>query len=228
MSIGTLCALNKCRDLLCCEALLTKGLRKRTSIIFIWGRANDEWQPTEHGDGVLETAVRVQDVTASPYVVFPGYIGSNKGQGSTGYPGPKVWQDSLMDMGIVNCVPLYVYHGTNTRTEMIDCINWATASGTDFSVIVGITQQTHALRAMLGTVRSLMQLGLERRLSVIPIWPMRIDMAQEVHGSQGAGPYTRAAWIDQEWDRIEKYYEKGDLCSLSELQSYLEWIHGLS
>jgi hypothetical protein len=111
--------------------------------------------------------------------------------------------------------------GHNTKTEMDDFLNWAVSQ--KWRTVIAITQPAHALRAMLGTVRSLQALGSQIR--VYPWWSNRYDFTASSYGSQGEGPLPRSQWIDQEYDRIVRYQAKGDLASLEELHAYLRFLY---
>lgn len=55
--------------------------------IFIWGRADKEWQSSN----VLDLAADLySECNERPYIVIPGYTGSKQGQGLYGYPGPEM------------------------------------------------------------------------------------------------------------------------------------------
>ena len=195
---------------------------QKIDAIFVWGRAADEWQSTRFDDGTLKLAANLYRLTGSP-VVIPGYSGSEKNQGKTGYPGPVVWRDALEILGVpaVHIFPT-AGHGYNTKSEMDDFIDLAIESS--WSTTVAITQYHHALRAMLGTVKSL-TVHSRLDLTIVPTWSQVFDWKRECYGSQGAGPYPRVRWIDEEYDRIPRYQEKGDLATLEELFTYLLKIH---
>ncbi|MEX1997541.1 MAG: hypothetical protein WEA04_02595 [Candidatus Andersenbacteria bacterium] len=197
-------------------------LDRKIDAIFVWGRAADEWQSTRFDDGVLKLAADLYRLTGSP-VVIPGYVGSEKGQGTTGYPGPVAWRDALEILGVadVDVFPT-AGRGFNTKSEMDDFIDLAIDS--QWLMTVAVTQYPHALRAMLGTVKSLADRGTAE-LVVAPVWPHQFDWSRECYGSQGEGPYSRLQWIDQEFERIPRYQEKGDLATLDQLFRYLADIH---
>jgi hypothetical protein len=184
----------------------------------------DEYQPTRFDDGVLTLAADFYRHSGVP-IVIPGYVGSERGQGETGYPGPIMWRDELEILGVPE---IHVFptegKGINTRTETDDFLDLAVDSG--WARVVAVTQQSHALRAMLGTVKALQERGLLQTMQVVPAWPLPIDWTRPCYGSQGTGPYPRLKWIDEEFERIPRYQQKGDLATLAELSQYLERIHG--
>lgn len=193
--------------------------------IFIWGRAADEWQSAGRSQGVIEVAANVYHCTSRPPVVIPGYVGTERGQGTFGYPGPAIW---TRELNLYNVARKNIWttrgQGINTKTEMDDLLDLATRE--QWQSIVGVTLQAHALRAMLGTVQSLKQRGCARQIKVFPIWPTTVNLSQAVYGSQGSGPRRRIDWIDQEFERIPPYQAQGDLCTLAELRDYLHWLVG--
>jgi len=195
---------------------------KKIDAIFVWGRAADEWKSTRFDDGPLKLAADLYRFTGST-VVIPGYTGSDKNQGKSGYPGAVAWRDALEILGVpdVDIFPS-AGNGYNTKSEMDDFIDLAIEN--KWSATVAITQYHHALRAMLGTVKSL-AVHSRLDLTIVPIWSQVFDWKRECYGSQGVGPYPRIRWIDEEYDRIPLYQEKGDLATLKELYTYLLKIH---
>lgn len=211
---GCMCAMSGMFPRLVCA--------NKVDAIFVWGRASDEWQRTEFDDGVLQLAADLHRQTSAP-VVIPGYTGSATGQGQTGYPGPQVWRIALAAFGVSeDQIVDTVGHGHNTKSEMEDFLKLAVAR--QWSVVLAMTQQPHALRAMLGTVKSLADRNL-LHIMVAPVWPNRFDWSRKSYGSQGVGPYPRMHWIDEEFGSILRYQAKGDLATLDELLAYLTLIH---
>jgi hypothetical protein len=190
--------------------------------IFVWGRAEDEWQSTPFDDGVLSLAAQLHRLSGAP-VVIPGYCGVDHGQGLTGYPGPRVWRDALALLGVPDHkVKVLTGSGCNTRTEMDDFLNWFVENGGETAMAV--TQQPHALRAMLGTVKSLSERNLSHCV-IVPMWPYLFDWNRACYGSQGEGRYPRIQWIDEEFDRIPRYQKTGDLATLEQLFEYLSRLY---
>lgn len=105
---------------------------------------------------------------------------------------------------------------------MDDFLTLAVAEG--WSRTLGVTQQPHAPRAMLGTVELLKDRQLTN-LVVAPVWSFIYDCSRECYGSQRSGPLPRFQWIDEEIDRILSYQQRGDLATLDELLEYLMRMH---
>lgn len=191
--------------------------------IFIWGCADKEWQGSSTNESVLRLAASLHKKQEyRPHIVFPGYIGSQRGQGDTGYPGPYTWSDALKKLGVLGKKLVQTSgKGINTKTEMDDFLELATNIG--WKKVVGITLHAHALRAMLGTVKSLK--SQKMHLKVFPDWPVMFDQRQPVYGSQGMGPFPRCNWDVEEFDRIGRYMAKGDLSTLEELLQYLDSLY---
>jgi hypothetical protein len=74
-------------------------------------------------------------------------------------------------------------------------------------------------------VHSLRKRGLQSKLRVYPFWSIRFDFTALAYGSQGQGPHPRLGWIDEEYNRIPRYQAQGDLASLPELWSYIEFLY---
>lgn len=192
---------------------------EKIDAIFVWGRAVDEWQSTRFDDGILQVAADLHRLTGA-FVSIPGYIGAHWDQGGTGYPGPTVWSCALETLGVPTA---YIFpldgRGHNTKSEMDDFLDLACEC--HWPMVMAVTQQPHALRAMLGTVKSLTDRGLLNKITVVPVWPALFDWNRKCYGSQGVGPYPRSCWIDEEFERIPRYQAKGDLATLDELHKYL-------
>jgi len=197
-------------------------MRGEIDAIFVWGRAVNEWQSYAGNGGVIDLAAWLhRNHRDHPPIIIPGYVGSEKGQGETGYPGHKIWSSALQRLGVpADKIMPTVGHGYNTKTEMDDCLD--IAKKFHWKKIIGITLQTHALRAMLGTVKSLESRKVQ--LKVFPYWPTTFDHTQQVFGSQGKGPLPRSSWIEEEYNRIPRYMAQGDLCTLEELLTYLKYL----
>ena len=212
-----------------CMCLLSGGFtslleQQQTEVdaIFVWGRAADEFQPAAHDDGILELAASLHHRHGCP-VAIPGYTGTTEGQTENGYPGPSVWRPQLEAFGVLpDMIRPVPGTGSNTKAEMEDFL--AVARQSAMKRVIGVTQLPHALRAMLGTVKSLATQEM-RDLQVIPLWPLRFNWQRETHGSQGEGPYPRLRWADEEWGRIPRYQRQDDLASFTELVEYLTSLH---
>ena len=206
---------------LCLMAGMHPALLSTADVLFVWGRAKGNWEENSFNEGTLQLSARLYHHCRHAHaIVIPGYIGQEKGQGLYGYPGPEVWKQELVRR--YHIPPLHVKttkgEGFNTKTEMDDMLDLAQAN--NWQTIIGVTHFTHALRAMLGTVKSLQNRGL-MHYKVLPCWPTKFDLSQQSYGSQGQGPFSRAEWIDQEFERIPRYQEEGDLATLEELRDYL-------
>ena len=194
--------------------------------IFVWGRAQD-CREGQKGTVLKEAAsIRKQiffERKRTVPIYIPGYDGKNVGQGEDGYPGPEKWGGILKSLNVNSLIYKVQGGGFNTKTEFDDFLKLAISKGSH--VVIAVTQQEHALRAMLGAVQSLMDVGKSREIMVIPAWPANVDWARPCYGSQGEGPYSRMDWIKQEWDRIPRYQAQGDLCTFEELIEYLKLVH---
>lgn len=192
--------------------------------IFVWGRADDEYQPSQFDEGVLNHAAELFRLTKAT-VYIPGYIGSECGQGENGHPGPVVWTKALRDLSVPsNRITPVSGGGHNAKTEFNDLLTLASQNG--LKIVIGVSQVTHILRAMLGAVKSMNDTGIQ--IVVIPAYPTMFDFGRSCHGSQGEGPFPRTEWVDKEYDRIPEYLAQGDMATLSELDEYLTMIHEMA
>lgn len=195
--------------------------------IFVFGRADREWEMTPGNEGILQTAADLFQKKVAPRIVIPGYLGNPDGRGGvilTAYPGWKIWVRALMGHQVPrkNIFTTEGQEGTNTKTEGNDFVLAALHHKWTSAVVV--THPHQMLRAMLGLVRTMEQ--MDYWLNILPICPSQINWADPVFGSQGEKCLLRHQHIDEEWERIPRYQEQGDLVTFEELEVYLRNVLG--
>lgn len=194
--------------------------------LFVFGRAQEDWEGDADEEGILGLASWLWKCDAAHYIVLPGYDSTRNGAGelvSTGYPGWKRWRGELIRFDIPSTVIVSTRgEGTNTKTEGHDFVLLSRDKGWSSAVVV--MHQHQVLRAMLGLVKSMKQ--LEHTMRVVPICPVQTNWTRPVYGSQGQKKLPRHEHIREEWVRILRYQEKGDLASFKELHAYLTYYVG--
>ena len=192
--------------------------------IFVFGRANKEWEAAPYNEGILETAARLFVQGVAPRIVIPGYKGNPDGKGGiipTAYPGWSRWQDKLKCLHVpTRSIEKTRGLGSNTKTEGNDFVFMAKEQQWTTALIV--TQPHQMLRAMLGLINT-MQL-MAHQMTILPVCPSQIDWTAKTYGSQGEKCIPRHMHTDEEWKRIPRYQEQGDLATLEELNVYLNGV----
>jgi len=188
---------------------------------FIFGRAQDEWETRQHNEGVLRAAAGLYLKGVVPRIVIPGYDGNPDGHGGvipTAYPGWKKWRNELVLLNVhIGHIKQTRGRGSNTKTEGDDFLSLAKEKELTRALVV--TQPHQMLRAMLGLIRSMEQLGYW--MSVLPVCPSQVSWRAQTYGSQGGKCIPRYSHIGEEWLRIPRYQAQDDLATLEELQAYL-------
>ncbi len=173
-----------------------------------------------HGDddglfthvGVLMTTARC--------VVINGFNGEKMGgtKPQEASPGKDAYLRRLEGMSIRRERIVVTKPAFNTKEEneaFLDCAieyNWRTA------IVLGQAHQL--LRCMLGMIKSMNDRSYQMR--VYAMCPRPVNWSKMVGGSQGAEKKERFSYIADEFIRIPRYQEKGDLASWEELSGYYQ------
>lgn len=133
--------------------------------------------------------------------------------------GKDEFRRRLVDLGVpTEDIVVPDQTGYHTRQETDAFLQLARQRG--WKSAVAISQPHQVLRAMLGTVRAMDQLG--HKMEIYTAHPKNTNWHEVVKGSQGAESKRRIDHISDELKRIPDYQSKGDLASFEELFSYLE------
>jgi len=188
---------------------------------FVFGRAQRDYEATEGDSGILETAAELYHKKLTHFLSLPGTKGKLAVGGvavMTTYPGPEVFSRCLEERGVpVDRIvptaeaPPHTRGDSDAFVELAKDRAWSTA--------VVVTQPHQMLRAMLGVLKSFEKYAYP--MQVLPVCPRCVNWNKNVYGSQGALLLKRHEHVQQEWGRITRFQEKGDLASLEELNSYL-------
>lgn len=194
----------------------------RTDTAFVFGRAQGDYEAVQNDDGILETvATLYHRGRLVPCVIIPNQEAGMAFGGkhvATTFPGTKVFRERLEALGVHEydiVVPgEYEFH---TRGEGDAYVRAAKERG--WKSAIAIMNPHQGLRTMLGLLKSF---ALHQHpMTVVPVYPSRVNWEKSVYGSQGELVLPRHQHIEQEWDRIIRYQAKGDLASFGELNDYL-------
>lgn len=194
---------------------------KPVNAVFIFGRAYRDYEATDGDSGILRTAVELYRQRLTQYLSFPGTKGHCAADGTTvttTYPGPEVFSQHLQALGVPaeNIIPT-AEAPPHTRGDSDAFVELSKQRGWDNAVVVMHPHQV--LRSMLGILKSFEKHN--HKMLILPVCPFRVNWNKNVYGSQGTLLLKRHAHIQQEWERILRFQQKGDLASLEDLNSYL-------
>lgn len=194
--------------------LSNSDLPRSVDALFFFGRSfGDE-------NGLFGLAGKLYSKNKVKYIIFPDTEGEKEGgtipgeanRGKTAYTG------DLVSLGVSRNDILYGGPGKNTKTEGDGFLNRSKKKG--FSSAAVLTQPHQILRAMLGLIKSMEKQDFW--MYVYPVVTTFTPWHEQVFGSQGALKKTREDHIYEEYVRILRYQNQGDLASFPELFNYLQ------
>lgn len=134
-------------------------------------------------------------------------------------PGKDYYKDNFVTRGVPEeDIIISVLSSCQTRQESDGFIDLSIREGW---LRAGVLTQPHqALRTTQGTLQALKDLlwGME----VYSVSPKNVAWFTTVSGSQGTESKARWRHIEDEYTRISKYTDQGDIVSLDELFAYME------
>lgn len=202
----------------------------RVDAALVFGRACLDYEDTPDNDGILEIAANlyyhnlVHTIVINP---MPEPRDQDGNEVPTTYPGKEAWIENLTRLGVAQGdIDFFIPRNpkepcSHTLLEGEGFLRLAKAKGWNSAVAIANPHQI--LRAMLGLVYS-MNPHKEfegYKMKILPVLPTITSWSAEVYGSQGRMLMPRHEHIHSEWERIERYTEKGDLASIQELHEYL-------
>lgn len=139
-----------------------------------------------------------------------------------GYPGFTAWRNNLLGRGVpsdaIDKVIIPVHIKPNTLTEAEAFVRYAKENNwKNIYIASGQLLQFRAFISMVSVIR--------REHQELYIYNQRcevLDWTKGVVHSQGILRGVRRDIIDVEWQKINKYYDKGDLVGLGEVLRYLD------
>lgn len=188
----------------------------------LFGRAQGDYEHGGGDSGILELAASLYLVSRVRHVVLPAAEGSFTPEGQrvpTGYPGLTEWQKRLqkLSVGSIRHAPDPGPVLCHTRSEGDEFV--LLAKHHEWETAVAIANPHQLLRIMLGFLVSFRL--VRYRLRVWPLCPKHTAWTKCVYGSQGERELPRYLHIAEEWRRILRYQEQGDLARFEELSEYL-------
>ncbi len=139
----------------------------------------------------------------------------------SGYPGYDAWHQMLSERGIksdqLEGVPFDNPTMIHTRIEAEAMILYTKKQ--NFRQIYITAAPFHQLRAFMTAVTVALEHYPTVKLHSLPGKPL--PWLEKVAHSQGQVLGTRSQLIAGEWERIEKYTQKGDLATITQVLDYL-------
>lgn len=189
-----------------CDPLPLEGV----DVIYLFGQTPDnELSVIHRGLSLLKNGL-------APNLAIPS------GQPVSGYPGFESWYQKLIqsDTDPDKIMGLPVSHPPNQMTtldEACSLIDYALKFG--WHKIIIVSAPFHQPRSFITSVSA--ALRSYKNLCIYNAAGESLDWLGTVVHSQGKLKAKRTALIHEEWQRLEKYHQKGDLVSLDEVLEYL-------
>jgi hypothetical protein len=172
-------------------------------------------QTIDNQNSVIFAAKNILDNKLAKKILFI------KSEPISGYPGFSAWKSELNKLGIQSSeivgVPLMENNSLNTLTESQAIIRYALQK--KIRSLYVVSSPFHQLRAFMTLVT--VALHEYPDLLIFSYTGIALPWSAKVAHSQGALLGTRKDIIKAEYERIEKYKQKGDLSSGIEILEYL-------
>lgn len=185
---------------------------QKTEMVYAFAETSD------NQGSVLETATALYHEGRVPC------IGISEIGNRNGYPGFDAWQEILLVAGIPeeNIMPVPNLWGTlppctHTEARGLMCA----VSGHHLQSIFITAPPFHMFRSFVNVVGELKMLK-NRFLKVYCVPARTDDWQEEASHSQGTLRRARKDLLEDEFQRIQRYYEQGNLPSAGEVLAYLD------
>ena len=190
--------------------LLSDWPSEQVDALFFHGRSHGD------DDGLFEIAAEFY--RHGTRIVLNGSDGERRGGITPGeaWPGKAPWTERLKALGVTDIV--YSEPAFDSKQENEAFLDLAMNRGWKSGAI--LTQPHQAVRAFLGMVKSMADHGYWMR--VYAVSPKSTLWWKPVYGSQGAAEILRFGHIEEEFNRIRPYQQKGDLACFAILFDYLQ------
>ncbi len=174
---------------------------------------------TDHA-GLVELAVDLHRSSVVHTVFLNGSDGEREGRTTPGEanPGKAFYIAELTARGVPGEQILLARPTFNTFAEGMSFVELTREL--DFRSAGVLSQPHQVLRAYLGIVRAMEKAGHLMRIHAFT--PSHTNWSEEVCGSQGMHRMPRFGHLEQEFQRIPLYQQRGDLVSIAELLAYLK------
>lgn len=177
--------------------------------VYLFGETQD------NESSVLDRAARIWMKTRCQILVCDG-------ETDHGYPGYKLWREGLIMRSVPSqwIFPIHTLYeiGVNTLTEAQSLVR--EAGKNQWKTLVISAAPFHQLRAFITTVSVLLKES--PLLRVYNQVGLPLSWNETARHSQGILTRKRSELIHSEFERIERYHQKGDLISPEEVLAYLE------
>ena len=130
--------------------------------------------------------------------------------------GRSKWEPELIELGVKDIIWSPAVGHTREEADAFLKI----ARERRWKRVAVLTQPHHLPRVFLGMLKAMEE--LKYSMQVYGVAPKSCDWNKVVRGSQGAEELPRVQHLEQEFDKIQDYQEKGDLATLDEMFEYLE------
>lgn len=189
-----------------CDPLPQTGV----DVVYLFGQTPD------NESSAIQRGLELLKAGLAPLLAIPS------GQPVSGYPGFEAWHQKLVQSGIDSnrIIKLSVdhpHHQMTTLDEANSLIGFALKS--DWQKIIIISPPFHQLRSFITSVST--ALRSYKNLRIYNAVGESLDWLGTALHFQGKLIAKRTTLIHEEWQRLEKYHQKGDLVSLEEILEYL-------
>ena len=172
-------------------------------------------QTKDNQNSVLFAAQHILDNKLAKKILFI------KSDPVSGYPGFPAWKNELHKLGVqsnaIAGVPLMDTQSLNTLTESQAIIRYALQE--KIRSLYVVAAPFHQLRAFMTLASEALHDYPD--LLIFSYAGVSLPWSATVTHSQGAISGPRKDFIKEEFERIERYKQKGDLCSETEIIKYL-------
>ncbi len=183
---------------------------KKPDIAYLFGETVDE------EDSVLKAGAALYDTGAIKKIA---HCGARKGHA---FSGKKNWSKKLHALGIpfkdIYPIPLSKKFPPSTHAESFGLVSYARKQG--WKKIYIVAPPLHQLRAFVTTVSAIIK--EKSHLRVYSFTGLPQNWEERIAHSQKPQKRARHEFFGDEFKKIEKYYQKGDLVSGKEILKYLE------
>lgn len=191
--------------------LLTDSVPDKVDALFFYSRSFGD------DNGLFEIVFDQYKKNKDQIVLLNSSDGRKEGgtTPSEAWPGKDIWIKKLIGLGVDNIV--LAAETANTKAESYAFLEKSKELGLTSAVV--IAQPHQLVRAMLTLVKAMSESNIE--MDIYCLCPHATSWQKEVFGSQGEKRMERRQHIVEEFSRIIKYQQKGDLAIFRELFSYL-------
>lgn len=187
--------------------------KEKVDAIFFHGRGEDDF------DGLFELAEKIWRESYAR-IVINGFDGSQEAKNRGGYlaPDSKFYLVRLIELGVFSGDIVITKPCFNTNEENDAFVKLAKEKGWKSAVMIGQPHQVS--REFLGAIQSMKKFNYAMRM--YSAYPKSVFWFKEVFANISIDKKKqRFDFISEEFERIFRYQEKGDLCTFEEFFEYM-------